>query len=90
MQQYDEIRNANDLTDPMANLYMVIFSSRLPIHMRLAFIPGIIIAIIRSTLHSIADILRNFRDCCKEIKILWPIAGAIKWALGPRECQQAR
>jgi hypothetical protein len=74
----------------MANLYMVIFSSRLPIYMCLAFIPGIIIAIIRSTLHSIANILRNFGDCCKDHKILWPIAGVIKWALGPQECRQAR
>jgi hypothetical protein len=69
---------------------MVIFSSRLPIYMRLAFIPGIIISIIRSTLHSIANILRNFGDRCQESKILWPIAGVIKWALGPLECRQAR
>jgi hypothetical protein len=69
---------------------MVIFSSRLPIYMRLAFIPGIIISIIRSTLHSIANILRNLGDRCQESKILWPIAGVIKWALSPKECRQAR
>jgi hypothetical protein len=90
VQRYDEIRNASDLTDPTANLYMVIFASRLPIHMCLAFTPGIIIAIIRSALHSIANILRTFGDRCQESKILWPIAGVIKWALGPRECRQAR
>jgi hypothetical protein len=58
--------------------------------MRLAFIPGIIIAIIRSTLHSILNVLCGFGDRCQESKILWPIAGVIKWALGPRECRQAR
>jgi hypothetical protein len=73
----DEIRNAKDFTDPTANLYMVIFSSRLPIYMRLAFIPGIIIAIIRSTLHSIANILRNFGDHCEESKTLWPISNGL-------------
>jgi hypothetical protein len=61
----------------------------LPILMRLAFIPGIIIAMIRSTLHSIANVIRNFGDYCKESKTLWPIAGVIKWALGPKECRQA-
>jgi hypothetical protein len=90
IRRYDEIHNAKDFTDPTANLYMVIFSLRLPIYMRFTFIPGIIIAIIRSTLHSIANVLRNFGDCCQESKILWPIAGVIKWALGPRECRQAR
>jgi hypothetical protein len=90
VRRYDEIRNAKDFTVPMANLYMVIFSSRLPIYMRLAFIPGIIIAIIKSTVHSIANILRNFGDRCERNKTLWPIAGVIKWALGPRECRQAR
>jgi hypothetical protein len=89
LQRYDELRNSKDFTDPTANLYMVIFSSRLPINMRLAFIPGIIISIIRSTLYSIANVLRNFGDCCQESKILWPIARVIKWTLGPRECRQA-
>jgi hypothetical protein len=46
VRRYYEIRNANDLSNPMANLYMVIFSSRLPIFIRLAFIPGIIITMI--------------------------------------------
>ena len=90
VRRYDEIRDAKDFTDPTANLYMVIFSSRLPIYMRLAFIPGIIISMIRSTLHSIANILRNFGDSCQNSKTLWLIAGVIKWALGPKECQQAR
>jgi hypothetical protein len=90
LRRYDELRNSKDFTDPMANLYMVIFSLRLPINMRLAFIPGIIISIIRSTLHSIANVLRNFGDCCQESKILWAIARVIKWTLGPRECRQAR
>jgi hypothetical protein len=62
----------------------------LPIFMRLVFIPGIIIAMIRSTLHSIANILRNTGDRCKDSKILWPIARVIKWAVGPREFCQAR
>jgi hypothetical protein len=66
VRRYDKICNAKDFTDPTANLYMVIFLSRLPIYMHLAFIPGIIIAIIRSTLHSIANILRNFGDRCQE------------------------
>jgi hypothetical protein len=69
----------------MTNLYMVIFSSRLPIYMILAFIPGISIAIIKSTLHSITNILCNVGDSCKDNKILWPIAGVIKWAVGPWE-----
>jgi hypothetical protein len=73
----------------MANLYMVIFSSWLPIYMRLAFIPGIIIAISKSSLHSIANILCNVGDSCKDSKILWPIAGVIKWAVGPWECHLA-
>jgi hypothetical protein len=90
VQRCDEIRNPNDPTDPTANLYMVIFSSRLPIYVRLAFIPGIIIAMIKSALHSIANVLRNTGDRCKDSKILWPIAGVIKWAVGPRECRQAR
>jgi hypothetical protein len=65
VRRYDEIRNAKDFTDPTANLYMVIFSLRLPIYMCLAFIPGIIISIIRSTLHPIGNVLRNFGDCCQ-------------------------
>jgi hypothetical protein len=89
VQQYDEIRNANNLTNPTANLYMVIFSSRLPIYMRMAFIPGIIIAMIKSTIHSFANILRNIGDQCKDNTILWPVAGVIKWAVGPKQCRQA-
>jgi hypothetical protein len=89
VRRYHEIRNAKDFSDPTANLYMVIFSSRLPIYMRLAFIPGIIISIIRSTLHSIANVLRNFGDSYQDNKTLWPVAGVIKWALGPKECRQA-
>jgi hypothetical protein len=42
--------------------HMVIFSSRLLIYMRLAFIPGIIIAMIKSTLHSITNVPRNTGD----------------------------
>jgi hypothetical protein len=89
VQRYNEIRNANDLTDPTANLYMVIFSSRLPIYMHLAFIPGIIITMIRSTLHSISNVLRNIGDSFKDSKILWSIARVIKWAISPKECRQA-
>jgi hypothetical protein len=73
----------------MANLYMVISSSRLTIYMCLAFIPGIIIAMIKSTIHSIANVLRNIGDRFKDNKILWPIAGVIKWAVIPKECRQA-
>jgi hypothetical protein len=90
VRRYEGIRNANDFTDPTANLYIVIFSSRLPIYMCLAFIPGIIIAMIKSALHSIANDLRNIGDRCKDSKILWPIAGVIKWAVSPRECRQVR
>jgi Mg2+/citrate symporter len=73
VRQYDEIWNANDLTDPMANLYMVIFSSRLPIYMRLSFIPGIIIAMIKSTLHSVAKVLRNIGDRFKGTRSSGPL-----------------
>jgi hypothetical protein len=68
---------------------MVIFSSRLPIYMHLASIPGIIVAMIKSTLHSITNVLRNIGDRCKDSKILWPIARVIKWAVSPKECRQA-